>query len=525
MSKLTLGYRIGLGFVLLALVFAGLISVLAMRTARNKALAERLVTESVPGALVAANLESEARRALSLVLEHVLALDSTEWKAIEVQMAEQKEHVNGLINGYEASIRSEEERALFLAVKKARAEYLAVRDTEVLPPSRRMEAKKATDALQADLKPAFENYRVAVVALKSYNETRATEAAATIHQGAIRSLEIAVTGCLAAFLVAGIAGGWIVRSSTKLLKRAATRIQEGATQVSAAASQVATSSQTLASGSSEQAASLEETSASLEEISGMAAQGSENARKAQSVASEARVSADTGAEKVRLMQQAMTSIQASSEAVSEIAKTIEGIAFQTNILALNAAVEAARAGEAGAGFAVVAEEVRALAQRSTVAARETMEKIETSRARCKEGVDLTAQVSTDFERIAARTREVDQLVGELVRSSDEQRTGIGQVNQAGQRMSEVTQRTAATAEECASASEQLTAQARTLEETVGELNQLAGAQKASARSGRSRASKAHSTPTSDVPREGESVHPQKPKRDAGKAKVLATSGV
>jgi len=169
------------------------------------------------------------------------------------------------------------------------------------------------------------------------------------------------------------------------------------------------------------------------------------------------------------MSAAIADLRKTSANAAKIIKTIDEIAFQTNILALNAAVEAARAGEAGAGFAVVAEEVRSLAQRSATAAKETAATIEETVHMSERGVALCERVATGFTEILKKARSVDELVGEIATASREQNEGIGQINTAVRDMDNVTQTNAAAAEESAAAAEELNAQALTLKDCVNQL--------------------------------------------------------
>jgi len=191
----------------------------------------------------------------------------------------------------------------------------------------------------------------------------------------------------------------IARRISAQIEQTAASLAEGASQVTSASEEISSASQSLAEGASEQAASLEQTSASPEEIASMTKHNAENAQAAKTLAAETHTSAEKGSAHIDAMNQAMADIQASSNNISKIIKTIDEIAFQTNILALNAAVEAARAGEAGAGFAVVADEVRRLAQRSAEAARETADRIGDSLAKTTHRVEISTLVSESLEQI------------------------------------------------------------------------------------------------------------------------------
>jgi methyl-accepting chemotaxis protein len=288
-----------------------------------------------------------------------------------------------------------------------------------------------------------------------------------------------VGGMIVGTLVALAVGIVLCQSLIRSITQIAHSLSTAADQTATASGQVSAASQSLAEGASEQAASLEETSSSLEEMSSMTKRNAENAQKTKDLAGQARSAADTGASDMEEMSGAMGDIKAASDGIAKIIKTIDEIAFQTNILALNAAVEAARAGEAGMGFAVVADEVRNLAQRSAQAAKETAAKIEDSITKSEKGVHISEKVGQSLKEIVSKVRRVDELVGEIAAASQEQSQGIEQVNTAVSQMDKVTQTTAATAEESASAAEELNAQADALKEAVVELQQIVNGANAS----------------------------------------------
>jgi methyl-accepting chemotaxis protein len=279
------------------------------------------------------------------------------------------------------------------------------------------------------------------------------------------SLIATIVGVILAILL----GVLITRSITKPINRIIEALASGADQVSSASGQVSSASQSLAEGASEQAAAIEETSSSLEEMSSMTKQNAENAAQADSLMREAKSVVSKAGASMKQMNESMNEISSAGQEIGKIIKTIDEIAFQTNLLALNAAVEAARAGEAGAGFAVVADEVRNLAQRAADAAKNTANLIEGTIVRINQGTELVRTTDEAFTEVAGSSNKVAELIGEIAAASAEQAQGIDQVNQAVTQMDQVTQNNAANAEESASASEELNAQAESMMEVVGEL--------------------------------------------------------
>lgn len=410
-----------------------------------------------------------------------------------------------LLQRYELSIQTEEDRTLYEAVNDSLVNYTRLRTDclKLIEQGRYVEAKAKT--------PQFGQARVAVddavARLIDYNVGRAVdEAGENASQFKKQSIVMLVTICIGVALAVGlglliadmiskplnllvgaansIADGNLdvsvdvatkdevgtlaaaFRRMTDNINEVMSNINSAAEQVAAGAKQVSDSSMALSQGATEQASSVEELTASLEEISSQTRQNAENAGQANMLAEGAKDNAEQGNLQMQRMLKSMDEINESSGSISKIINVIDEIAFQTNILALNAAVEAARVGQHGKGFAVVAEEVRNLAARSANAAKETTALIESSIKKVEDGTRIADQTAAALNQIVDGITKVANLGGNIAAASDEQAAAITQINQGIMQVSEVVQTNSATSEESAAASEELASQAEMLRNQV-----------------------------------------------------------
>jgi methyl-accepting chemotaxis protein len=241
-----------------------------------------------------------------------------------------------------------------------------------------------------------------------------------------------------------------------------------------ASQQFSSSSCFLADSSSANAASVEQTSSSLEEISSMTRRNKDNASQADMLMKNARDVFDKAELAMNDLTVSMNNIFKTSSDTLHIIKSIDEIAFQTNLLSLNAAIEAARAGESGSGFAVVADEVRNLARRAGESARNSAELIEKTVKTMKDGMAYVSQTSESFKEVSQHSSRAYELVSEIAVSSEEQFRGVEQINIAIGNMEQAVQQNAANAEESASACEALNTQAEQLKDYIGQLSSLVG---------------------------------------------------
>jgi len=433
-----------------------------------------LATDTIPGVTYAYAMSVDIATMRGNQLRHILSTDAADMQKWEKLIAEDHQHFAADSKRYEESITDETVDRPNFAKLSSELEAFDAAWEKVVPLSRASKNEEATKLYMAEARPRLlalqDQLGVIVEWNRKGSDVTIASTAQTVHTALWTVIAIGILS-----ITFGIGLSWfMITALNTQLTRSSMDLSEGSDQVSSAATQVSASSQSLAKDTSEQAAMIEETSASAEEINSMAKRNAESARSATALVVEAVNSTE---QTNRAVDDCVTAMDAIGESSSKIAKTlqvIDKIAFQTNILALNAAVEAARAGESGAGFAVVAEEVRNLAHRCSAASEEISALIEQSLGNSDSGRAKMATLVESGAKVNQVFASMKVLVEEISLSSEEQGRGIDQIGRAIQKMEQGTQKSAANAEESAAAAEQLTAQSQQLREVASDLGMMVG---------------------------------------------------
>jgi len=471
-QNMTVGKKLALvsGGLIAAIGLMGIVSIYNLASLNH--VTQRIIAEPLAGLSKIAGTRAAALEMRGDVWRHIASSDQAEMAEMDRMIATLNARVDATLQEYQKTLSTAEDRALCEKLAPAWQRYKA--SIEGVLAVSRNKKREARAKYLADANPAFLALRDVLQAAVDLQTRTGETLAAESHQdyAQVRSLMMILLLICASFGAA--AAFYVVRGLSRDLRQAVAELSEGADQVASAASQISSSSQALAQGSSEQAASLEETSASSEEINSMAHKNTENSRAVADLMVQAKQIVGQVDQSLEQTVAAMGEINTQASQISKVIKVIDEIAFQTNILALNAAVEAARAGEAGMGFAVVADEVRSLAQRCAQAAKDTAALIEESIAKSNDGKVKVDQVAEAMRANIEVAGKVKVLVDEVSLGSQEQTRGIEQVGKAIVQMEQVTQRTAANAEESASAAEELTAQSEALKGVVARLTAMVG---------------------------------------------------
>lgn len=394
---------------------------------------------------------------------------------LEGKMSADSQRITELYGAYDKSIDSPQGRELYQRILVCRTNYVTVRK-QILALSRAVTNAAEELALylraRTEMNPLALQYLGALdncVVFESHEIDRASAATDGILRYARGYLILALTATLGT----GILLSFIIsRKIGQMLRRIIAILAEGSIGVSAASDRVFGSSQILGQGVCDQTAALKATNASLDELANMGKLNEQNAQQVKCIAAEANGAANQGARAIEALNRAMQAIKGSSDEIAKIIKTIDEIAFQTNILALNAAVEAARAGAAGLGFAVVAEEVRNLALRSARAARETAGKIEAAIGNSMQGIRISGNVTESLHKITVKSREVDKLAVAVAEGSRGQAQGLIEIKSSVVALARVTQDNSEKAEESAMEARDLKLQVTSVRQAVEELVKL-----------------------------------------------------
>jgi methyl-accepting chemotaxis protein len=506
MNNLKIGVRLGLGFgaIIFLLIIISSVSIMRLKSGRDKT--DEIVNNRYAKVVLLTKVKSNTNEFGHNLRSALLSSSSEEAKGFLDKMKNAYGVSTDLLDKLEKVVDTPQGKTIFKEITDARANYVAAakQDIKLIEVG---EKDKAADYLIKEVIPAETAYNANMDHLSGLiSDVMDNVGKEGIEQADGATMLVTVLSVVATILAA-IIGVLITGTITRPLSQAVAvaqavaigdltsrievrgkdeaarllqaikdmnanlqnivgEVRTGTQTIATASSQIASGNLDLSSRTEEQASSLEETASSMEELTGTVKQNAENARQANSLAVSASAVATEGGVVVSQVVETMSSIKESANKIVDIIGVIDGIAFQTNILALNAAVEAARAGEQGRGFAVVASEVRNLAQRSAAAAKEIKSLIGNSVEKVEDGARLVDQAGSTMQKIVESVKRVTDIMGEIAAASQEQTSGIEQINQAIMQMDDVTQQNAALVEEAAAAAASLEDQSAKLLQSV-----------------------------------------------------------
>ncbi len=473
MATLTIGKKLflGVGALVLFTFALGITALVSINSinAHLRDIVDSTVKKQTLAHAVKADLLQLTGITRGMVIRGMVKDDAAQQKNID-QFEQLTQHVGASLDALDAMNITSETRQSVGDIKQNFALIKPAQNT-ILEAFKTGDVTGALSSLDETVRPAQERADAAVDRVLNIQETLLASDTAAASASANLSRWIAAI-LLALTLAVALVVLFVVRQINQVLSASVQELAQSAEQIAAAAGQVSSSSQSQAQGSSEQAATIEETSSVSVEINSMAQRNTENSKQTATIVTDSEAGFHKANSSLSEMVVAMEGISTSSQKISKIIKVIDEIAFQTNILALNAAVEAARAGEAGMGFAVVADEVRSLAQRCAQAAKDTTDLIEDSIQKSDSGMLKVDQVAVAIRDITAQSAQIKTLVDEINLGSIEQSRGIDQISTSIGQMEQVTQSSAANAEETAAAAEQLSAQARALKDVVRRISAM-----------------------------------------------------
>ena len=450
---------------------------------------------SVPSIVALNKLRNAVNTQIQLVYTHILTTDDKTMAEIDATIKTNRDDIQVAIDDYAKLLADDEDRQLLDADRKGIADFLQGAET-VLVLSRTNQNEQARDGMIKLTLNVINPLRDTLNKHRDYNVRMANDAGLSAEATRQQATLISITVSVITLIVIALIGGLITRNllrqlggepayaadvvsriaagdltttvdtkpgdTSSMLAAIKTMVEKlgqiigevrsNADSLSSASEEISATAQSMSQGASEQAASVEETSASMEQMSASIAQNTENAKVTDGMAGKAAREANEGGQAVRDTVSAMKTI-------AEKISIVDDIAYQTNLLALNAAIEAERAGEHGKGFAVVAAEVRKLAERSQVAAQEISEV-------AKSSVSLAERAGTLLDQMVPSIAKTSDLVQEIAAASEEQTTGVSQINTAMSQLSEITQQSASSAEELAATAEEMSGQAEQLQQLM-----------------------------------------------------------